>query len=179
MTNPVNKLAALAFVVLSFILIPSSRLLAQDDSTPEEVTLAGVTVKDGGNYEIHTHGGVPANVGAVYLKIEGDDESHLVMVKKIILLDRHCREDEWGKGTPLEPVELHFEPDSGDRVESKDASPVEISGSGRLYATFAAQQVYNACDAFAFAVTLEIDGETGKLEVPLEVIREEPAPPIP
>lgn len=145
---------------------------------PEQISVSGVTVTDGGNNAFHEQGGPPASVEEVYLSIETDGDSHQVVVTKLELVNRHCRADDTDQGKRLKPIELHFEPESGERVESKDASPVTVSGSGRLYATFVAHEVYQVCDEFAFQATLEIDGRKRTLEVPLYVTLQSPIPHI-
>jgi len=121
-----------------------------------------VELGPGRNHVIHTHGGDGAIVSRVELVVHADDDrAHTIEVRGIELLVGSGNAKDWFSRTPL-AVE--------NRVIAVPA------GARRVYLTFAAVEVYNACERFAFAVDVVIDGDRRSLEVPLTVEREAAEP---
>lgn len=164
-----------SWLALSLALLPA--LVAAEDAA------GGVEVLPVTGYAQHVHGGAPAKVASTSLRLEaGDAAPHEVRVVGVELLSRVCRETAWSSRSPLQVRGVTWSPSpDGEDEDVAGAVPVlTVAGSGVLRVRFDAVSVYQACDGFGFAVSLELDGVAHEVEVPLEVKRYEPLrAPIP
>ena len=155
---------------------------ARADDRPKLATVhgfTGVDLVETLNQEMHIHGGDPALVAKAHLNFNvRDGKAHVVVAKKLELLHGYCNDKQkWATRTAL-PV-TGYRVNDWDRVEpisstkdkatlpaKKDLFQVELAFKGQL--------AYQACDRFAFAMSLVVDGTAAAVELPLDVIREEP-----
>jgi hypothetical protein len=141
------------------------------------LTLAGLTLGEGHNDNLHLHGGPPAPVGSIELRLEASSP-HSVSGQGLVLLHAHCREPEgsWPDRKALSIVETWWTADG--QQPQKLVAPLALAAGARgaLHFTFAREELYQSCDLWAVDVALLVDGEPRTVRVPLPVTRIEPAP---
>ena len=142
--------------------------------------LPGIDVVASSNQASHMHGGSPASIeGASVNVVVKDSRAHTIEVTKLELLRGHCREKTWTSRDSL--TVSGYEVYDWDNVDplAKHAAfaPLKLPAKPELYSVkvlFDAVSVYQACDRFAFAIWIVVDGKSLDLETPLDVKRYEP-----
>jgi hypothetical protein len=134
----------------------------------------GIDLVESDNHAIHTHGGPPATLAAVTVRLAvRDRRPHKVALAKLQLLEGHCNDTAWTQRTTLGigTHEIYG-------VGTPSRGSVTLPGDPDTYTVKVAidnpPDVYNACDRFAFAITVEVDGVPADVVIPLHVEREEP-----
>jgi hypothetical protein len=127
------------------------------------------------------HGGSPASItrASLHLVVK-DARPHVVSVAKLELLHGHCHKTTWTKRDRLKVKGYAVHDwDARDPVAT-GTTDVTLPPAPDLYSVrvqlATPVRVYSACDRFAFAVELVIDGTPLALEVPLHVTRYESLP---
>lgn len=138
----------------------------------------GIDVVESVNHASHMHGGSPASITHASLNVVVKDAGpHVVSVAKLELLHGHCHKTTWTKRDLLKVkgYEVH-DWDAVDPVAT-GTTDVTLPHAPDLYSVYVQLATpalaYSACDRFAFAVKLVIDGTPLALEVPLDVTRYE------
>lgn len=140
--------------------------------------LAGIDVVESETRVWHIHGGAPAKVYVASINVVVKDaRAHTIRATRLELLRGHCRTTTWDSRTALAITgyTLH-DWDSADPIAT-GATKITLPATSDLYSVgieFQGVSAYQACDRFAFAVQLVIDGTKVSLEVPLQVTRREP-----
>ena len=124
------------------------------------------------------HGGDAASIhDASFNLLVTDGRVHTVVVTKLELLRGHCGTTTWDSRTPLAVTGYTVNDwDSVDPIATGTSS-AKLPAKSDLYsvtASFAGVSAYQACDRFAFATKLVIDGTRVAIEVPLQIKRFEP-----
>lgn len=140
--------------------------------------LPGISVVDSVNQGRHMHGGPAASIGQASIRIQVTDKrAHKVSVTRLEFLGGHCRETTWSSRKRLTIVgHTAHDWDDVDPIASGKTS-VTLPAVPDLYSVdvlFPPISAYQACNRFAFAVRLVVDGKRIDLEVPLEIKRYEP-----
>ena len=141
--------------------------------------LPGLDIVESRNHAIHTHGGPPANIDHMTIRVRLHHGTHVVKVTKLELLSGHCNSSTWSDRDPLQPTHYALHDWDHNKPVATGTTDLTLAVRPDLYAIhvhFATQQAYNACDRFGYAVTLLVDRTPVQLELPLTVEREEPAP---
>jgi hypothetical protein len=139
----------------------------------------GVDVVESINDAEHAHGGAPAKVYEIRINFEVHDRrAHSVSINKLEWLHGYCNDDKkWADRKPLAVTGYRLygwdDDDPLDAGKQRVALPAK-PGRYQVVAGFHGFEAYQACDRFAFAMTLELDGSRFPLELPLEVTRIEP-----
>jgi hypothetical protein len=130
----------------------------------------------GQEYARHAHGGPPARVGHVRVRIENGADPHRLALQDLTLIRFHCRDEAWERPDEkvLDPVEFWLS--SGDDSHQVSAEiDIEPDAEDLVWMiTFAAEEVYQTCNSFHYRLDLTVDGEPQQLIVPLRVSRFEP-----
>lgn len=140
--------------------------------------LAGIDVVESETRVWHIHGGAPAKVYVASINVVVKDaRAHTIRATGLELLRGHCRTTTWDSRTALAITgyTLH-DWDSADPIAT-GATKITLPATSDLYSVgieFQGVSAYQACDRFAFAVQLVIDGTKVSLEVPLQVTRRDP-----
>ncbi len=131
------------------------------------------------NQETHVHGGDPALVAEAHLNFQNrDGKAHAVVAKQLELLHGYCNDKKkWATRTKL-PV-TGYRVNDWDHVATLSAAKDKATLPAKqdlfqVTMTFTGQEAYQACDHFGFAMSLVVDGKAAPIEIPLDVIREEP-----
>ncbi len=157
---------------------PAADALAKRPTFAVLHALRGIDVVESVNHASHGHGGDAASIhDASFNVLVTDGRVHTVKVTKLELLRGHCRTTTWDSRTPLAVTGYRVnEWDSFDPIATGTSS-VKLPAKSDLYsvmASFAGVSAYQACDRFAFATQLVIDGTRVAIEAPLQVMRYEP-----
>ncbi len=140
---------------------------------------AGLDLVETINQEMHIHGGTPATVAKARMNFQlRDGKTHVVIAKKLELLHGYCND-------PKKWAERKLLAVSGYQVNDWDHADAVASAKDRanlpakrdlfqVVVAFEGVSAYQACDRFGFALSLDVDGKTAEVELPLDVIREEP-----
>ena len=160
----------------------------QEPSEDEEVVQEGDTMTTtvlapGGlrvraqEYARHHHGGPPARVGHVRLKIDNGPYYHMLRLALLELLRYHCTDEARQEPTviELEPVEFWLSRRDEEPTQSSAELSVEAQATEwEWMITFPMVEVYQGCDFFEYRVLLSVNGELREVIVPLDVGRVEP-----
>jgi hypothetical protein len=139
--------------------------------------LPGIDIIESSNSAIHDHGGKPADISHVRINVRVYGGRHIIRVTSLALLDGRCGTTTWSTRTPLTPQGHKLTTWSGAVVFASRTDEIAVPLQPDRYSiaiNFPAVPVYQACDRFAFAVTLSVDDTPVDLELPLDVTREEP-----
>lgn len=142
--------------------------------------LPGIDVVESLNQASHVHGGDGASIDHTTVNfMVKDSKPHTLEVTKLEMLRGHCRETTWTSRDALAVTGYEvFDWDSADPLAKYAAfAKVRFPAKPDLYSVsvkFEAMSVYQACDRFAFAVRMAVDGKVLDFEVPLDVKRYEP-----
>jgi len=134
----------------------------------------GIAIMESRNFAQHAHGGPPASLDRVFITFEIEDRRpHAISAERVELLRASCRETAWRDRTPLHLTGYRLYRDTEDPIAK---SPVRLAlptvpGEYSIEIAFKAISAYQACDRFAFAVKLVIDGARLSLELPLDIKR--------
>jgi hypothetical protein len=137
----------------------------------------GVAIMESRNFAQHGHGGPPASLDRVFIIFEIEDRRpHAISAQRVELLHASCRETAWRDRTPLHVTGYRLYRDTEDPIAK---SPLRLAlpavpGEYSIEIAFTAIRAYQACDRFAFAVQLVVDGARIPLELPLDIKRLEP-----
>ncbi len=140
--------------------------------------LRGIDVVESVNHASHMHGGDAASIHDAALNVlVTDGRVHTVKVTKLELLRGHCRTTTWASRTPLGVT--GYTVNDWDSVDplATGTSSVTLPAKSDLYSvtvSFDGVSAYQACDRFAFAVSVVVDGTVVAIEVPLQIKRYEP-----
>ena len=134
----------------------------------------GIAIMESRNFAQHAHGGPPASLDRVFITFEIEDRRpHAISAERVELLRASCRETAWRDRTPLHLTGYRLYRDTEDPIAK---SPVRLAlptvpGEYSIEIAYKAISAYQACDRFAFAVKLVIDGARLSLELPLDIKR--------
>lgn len=137
-------------------------------------TLYGLSLAAAPNSHRHLHGGPPASVGSVEIRVEAH-EARTLLARQLVLLHANAfePEDRWPDQKPLSLVETWWvAEDDGKKLAG--ALTLQPGDTGILRLTFPAEQLYQSFDRWAVDVTLSIDGTEETIRVPLRVMRVTP-----
>ena len=142
--------------------------------------LPGIDVVESANQASHVHGGDGASIDHASVNfLVKDGKTHTLEVGKLEMLRGHCRETTWTSRELLVVTGYAmYDWDSADPLAKLPPfAKVRLPAKPDLYSVsigFDAFSVYQACDRFAFAIRMVVDGKPVELEVPLQVKRYEP-----
>jgi hypothetical protein len=149
-----------------------------DDAVPVQTLHAfpGIDLLETPQEVWHLHGGPGANLRRAYVSWQvRDDKAHVVVAKRLELLHGGCNVKDWRSRKTL--VVTNYAVFAGNDVVAQSRSAATLpakAGRYQVLLAFADESVYNACDRFEFAMTLEVDGKRIDVELPLNVVRIEP-----
>jgi hypothetical protein len=142
--------------------------------------LPGIDVVESVNQASHVHGGEAAAIDHAQINFQvKDTKPHALEVTKLEMLRGHCRETTWSSRDALVVTGYAvYDWENTDPLAKFAAfAKVRLPNTPDLYSvavTFDSLSVYQACDRFAFAVKMVVDGKALEIEVPLQVKRYEP-----
>lgn len=167
--------------ILVALLLVLGTAKAESNKRPTFVVLhklPGIDVVESTNHGRHMHGGPAASIGEASIRFQVTDKrAHKVSVTRLEFLDGHCRETTWSSRKRLKIVgHAAHDWDNVDPIATGKTG-VTLPAVPDLYSvevSFPPISAYQACDRFAFAVRIVVDGKRLDLEVPLEIKRYEP-----
>jgi hypothetical protein len=137
----------------------------------------GVAIIQSENSVEHEHGGKPATLDHAWIKFDIEDRRpHAISAERVELLRAACRETDWHDRKPLRVTGYRLYRDDADPIATghvRIALPT-VPNRYTIAISFAPVTAYQACDRFAYAVQLIVDGARISLELPLDVMRIEP-----
>lgn len=128
----------------------------------------------------HTHGGDAAWVYDVSLGLQNVTSKPVsVEVSSVELLVGHCVQPGWFSRSPMELKKIEWSADLSRHAAKSQGAKHNLAPEQGAYAqiTYKPVSVYNACERFAYGVNLLVNGVPQSLELPLNVVREEPYDP--
>lgn len=128
----------------------------------------------------HTHGGDAAWIYSLSCALQNVTSKPVsVEVMSVELLIGHCVQPGWFSRTPLALQKMEWSSDPSQKTGKSQGAKHHIAPDQAAYAqlTYKPVSVYNACERFAYGVKLLVDGAPQTLELPLNVVREEPYDP--
>jgi hypothetical protein len=155
---------------------PETDVFSAARSQPLQVLqrVPGIAIMESRNFAQHGHGGPPASLDRVFIIFEIEDRRpHAISAQRVELLRASCRETAWRDRTPLHVTGYRLYRDTEDPIAK---NPVRLAlpavpGEYSIEIAFTAISAYQACDRFAFAVQLVVDGARIPLELPLDIKR--------
>lgn len=168
-------------MILAALVASAAPALADPEPRPTFAVLRsrpGIDIVESVNHASHLHGGDAASIDHASINVlVTNTKAHTIAVKKLELLRGHCRTATWESRKVLKVTGYHaYDWDSADAIAS-GTKAVTLPVKPDLYqvsVAFAGVSAYQACDRFAFAVQLVVDGKPVAIEVPLQIKRKQP-----
>ena len=138
----------------------------------------GIDVVESINYASHMHGGDGAAISHAAINVlVKNAKPHTISVRKLEMLRGHCQTTTWEsrKVLVVTGYQLH-DWDTADPIATGKTA-ITLPGNPDLYqvsVAFDGFAAYQACDRFAFAIQLVVDGKRVAIEAPLQIKRKEP-----
>ncbi len=168
-------------MILAVLVALCAPALADPDPRPTFAVLRsrpGIDIVESINHASHIHGGDAATIDHASINVlVTNRKAHTLSVKKLELLRGLCQSTTWESRKVLKVTGYAgYDWDSADAIASGKTN-VTLPAKPDLYqvsVAFAGVSAYQACDRFAFAVQLVVDGTRVAIEVPLQIKRKQP-----
>ena len=138
----------------------------------------GIDVVESINHASHIHGGAGAAIDHASINVRVKNaKPHTISVRKLELLRGPCQTTTWDSRKRLVVTGyLLHDWDTADPIATGKKA-ITVQAKPDLYqvrVAFDGVAAYQACDRFAFAIQLVVDGKHVAIEAPLEIKRKEP-----
>src|SRR5450755_1161306 len=138
---------------------------------------SGIDIVESRNEYDHEKGDSGAKMTEANIYVSNHDgKAHTLRIKKLELLHAHCNAQKWAdrKTLSVSNYEVYgwvgLEPKMTDKAKAVVPADQDLF---HVIAKIGSVQVYNECDKFAFGVSVDIDGTTKQVELPIKVTRNE------